>query len=103
VADLKRSAKKRAMDELPGIFLWFILPILLGIVAIALPFRTYEKKRLDGALTLGVINSVFCGLAVLTLVGTLVFDWYPTFLPHLIIAVGLLASFVLALRPYAQK
>jgi len=91
------------MQNFLGFSLWFALPIILGLLAIALPFRCYLKKKKDGALTLGIINSVFCGLSVSTLVGTLAFDWYPTFLPHIIIGLGFLAAVILVLKSMHRK
>ena len=91
------------MQNLLGVSLWFILPIILGMLAIALPFWSYRKEKKDGALALGIINSVFCGFSVLLLVGTLVFDWYPTFLPHIIVGLGCSAAFVLVLQSGVPK
>lgn len=74
-----------------AIALWFILPMVLGGLAIWLPFRIHARRGSDLALVVGILNAVFCGLAVLALGATLAFSGYPTFLPHIVIAVGTLA------------
>jgi hypothetical protein len=80
------------MDHLLGITVLVIIPSMVGLLAIFLPFRTYRRTGRDGFLTLGVLNAVFCGLAVLALLATAVMDGYPTFVAHLIVGLGFAAA-----------
>jgi len=65
------------------------------MLAIAIPFLSHRATKQDRFLTLGVINAVFCGLAVIVLSATAVLNGYPTFLPYIIIASGFLAMLLL--------
>jgi hypothetical protein len=85
-----------------GLLAWLVLPVLAGSLAIFLPFKFHRKTRHDGLLTLGIINGIFCGLAILTLAVTWMFDLYPTLLPHLIIGAGLLADVVVLAKSRAK-
>ena len=85
------------MDHFIGIFLAIVIPAVLGLLAIAIPFRSHRATKRDRFLTLGAVNAAGCGVAVIVLLGGAVFNWYPTFLPYLAIAVGFSAMVLLEL------
>lgn len=76
------------MDALIGYFLVAVIPGILGLLAIIMPFRSHRATRQDRFLTLGVINAVLCGLALLALLASVVMNGYPSFLVYVVIAVG---------------
>jgi peptidoglycan/LPS O-acetylase OafA/YrhL len=87
-----------------AILIWFVLPLMLGGLAIWLPFRTYFRRGRNVALVVGVVNAVFCGFAMLAILATLVFNGYPTFPPYVVIAAGTMAMLaVLALAKDNRK
>ena len=83
------------MHNLIGYFLVLVVPGILGVLAIAIPFRSHRATRQDRFLTLGVINAVLCGLAVIALLATAVLNGYPTYLPYIVIALGFSAMLLL--------
>ena len=91
------------MRDLFGYLVVGIVPMLVGILAVILPFRSYRKTRKNAALTVGIVNSVFCGASVVALAGAVLFGWGFSTPLYAILATGFIAMIIVARPTRAKK
>lgn len=90
------------IERLIGTLLFGALPVMAAGYSIYLPFRRYRESKREAQLTVGILNAVFGGLSIVSIV--LMFTLksvYPTFGPQLLILICLMAALLVGRRPRA--
>lgn len=73
------------MNFSPELILFGILPVIIGITILLLSFRVCKTHKSVFQITASILNSILFGYAITILYQIFFLDYYPSYLPHLII------------------
>ncbi len=76
------------MTGSPELIYWGIIPAIISLLILTKSFRLAKKYKSVFQTTCVILNVVFIGFADIVLYGIFFLNYYPAFIPHVVIAIS---------------